>query len=179
MATVEAVALSPTHTMGKPTASSIHLISGHGVEGDAHAGATVKHRSRTKQDPLPPNLRQVHLIGAELHDRLRGEGHDVAAGAMGENVTTRGIDLLGLPTGTRLTLGADAVVEVTGLRNPCGQLNGVSPGLQRAVLDKDAKGNVIRLAGIMGVVVADGVVRPGDEITITLPGGSAMPLQPV
>src|SRR6187551_1388936 len=122
---VDAVHRSPSHTMRKGGQLSIRLLQGLGVEGDAHAGTTVKHRHRVKLDPTQPNLRQVHLIHAELHDELSAQGFDVAAGVMGENVTTRGLDLLSLPTGTKLRLGAEAVVEVTGLRNPCNQLNGV------------------------------------------------------
>src|SRR5690349_13004642 len=133
--------------MAKGRREVIRLVVGLGVEGDAHAGATVQHRSRVRRDPTQPNLRQVHLVHGELHDELRREGFTVAAGAMGENVTTRGLPLLDLPTGTRLRLGPDAVVELTGLRNPCGQLNGVAPGLMDAVLDRDADGNLVRKAG--------------------------------
>lgn len=140
-----------------------------GVEGDAHLGVTVKHRSRVAVDPSQPNLRQVHLIHAELHDELRAAGFEITAGQMGENITTRGIDLLGLPTGTRLVLGADAVVEVTGLRNPCAQLDQFRPGLLAAVLGRDENGNLVRKAGIMGVVLASGDVRPGDLIQVELP----------
>src|SRR6185312_1699826 len=131
---VEAVSCSATHTMGKPNRGSVRLLTGLGVEGDAHLGETVKHRSRVARDPTEPNLRQVHLIHGELHDELRAAGFAVAAGEMGENVTTRGVDLLGLPTGARLHLGDTAVVEVTGLRNPCTQLDGVQPGLMAATL---------------------------------------------
>src|SRR5215217_7390718 len=126
---VDAVHRSPAHTMRKDGQLSIRLLQGLGVEGDAHAGTTVKHRHRVKLDPTQPNLRQVHLIHAELHDELLAQGFDIAAGAMGENVTTRGVDLLALPTGTKLRLGAEAVVEVTGLRNPCKQLNSIGDGL--------------------------------------------------
>jgi MOSC domain-containing protein YiiM len=166
---VTAVSRSTTHSFGKPVESSIRLLGGLGVEGDAHAGETVKHRSRVRQDPSQPNLRQVHLIHAELHDELHEAGFDVAAGQMGENVTTCGVDLLGLPTGTRLHLGETAVVEVTGLRNPCKQLDDFRPGLMQAVLDRDEGGNLVRKAGIMGVVVSGGEVRPGDPIGIELP----------
>jgi hypothetical protein len=177
--TVAAVASSGRHTMAKPAQASIRLVAGLGVDGDAHQGRTVKHRSRVRRDPTQPNLRQVHLIGAELHDRLRGEGYDLAAGEMGENVTTRGIDLLALPTGTRLRLGAEAVVEVTGLRNPCVQLDRLRPGLMAAVLDHDADGGLVRLAGVMAVVVEDGEVRPGDTIGVVLPAPPHRRLTPV
>ena len=177
--TVTAVSRSATHTMTKPNQDGVRLVTGFGVEGDAHQGVTVKHRSRVARDPSQPNLRQVHLIHAELHDELRGAGFDVAPGEMGENVTTRGIDLLGLPTGTRLRLGETAVVEITGLRNPCAQLDKVRQGLMAATLDKDADGNVIRKAGIMGIVLADGEVRPGDTVEVDLPPEPRRPLQPV
>jgi MOSC domain-containing protein YiiM len=149
------------------------------VEGDAHAGPTVKHRSRVRRDATQPNLRQVHLIHAELHDELAGHGFTVAAGEMGENVTTRGVDLLGLPTGTRLRLGAQAVVEVTGLRNPCQQLEKLQTGLMAAVLGRDSAGNLVRKAGVMAVVVAGGEVYAGDPIALELPAPPHRPLAPV
>lgn len=176
---VLAVSRSPTYTFSKPTQGSIRLLAGLGVEGDAHLGETVKHRSRVARDPSAPNLRQVHLIHAELHDELRSAGFAVSAGQMGENVTTRGVDLLGLPTGTRLRLGEAVVVEVTGLRNPCTQLDGLQPGLMAAVLGRDADGNLIRKAGVMAVVVTGGEVRPGDPITVELPREPHRALAPV
>ncbi len=176
---VEAVSCSPTHSLSKPNQASICLRSGLGVEGDAHHGKTVKHRSRVAQDPSQPNLRQVHLIHAELHAELRAAGFNVSPGQMGENITTRGLDLLGLPTGTRLLLGQHAQVEVTGLRSPCTQLNQVQPGLMAATMDRDAAGNLIRKAGIMAIVVAEGEVRPGDPIRIQLPPQPHRPLAPV
>jgi len=166
---VVAVSRSAKHTMSKPNELSIRLLQGLGVEGDAHSGATVKHRSRVARDAEQPNLRQVHLIHVELHDELRQAGFAVSAGQMGENITTRGVDLLGLPSGTRLRLGNTAVVEVTGLRNPCGQLNGVQPGLMAATLEHDTCGNLVRKAGIMAIVLKGGEVRPGDPITVELP----------
>lgn len=168
-ATVTAVSQSRTHSLRKAPALSIRLVAGLGVEGDAHAGVTVKHRSRVARDPTQPNLRQVHLIHAELHDELRLRGFALAPGEMGENITTQGIDLLALPTATRLYLGPDAVVEITGLRNPCTQLNGLQPGLMNAVLDRDRAGNLIRKAGVMAIVLAGGDVRPGDGISVELP----------
>jgi MOSC domain-containing protein YiiM len=165
--------------MSKPTDDAIRLVAGLGVEGDAHQGVTVKHRSRVRADPTQPNLRQVHLIHEELHDELRTSGFAVAPGVMGENVTTRGIDVLGLPRGTRLLLGDEAVVEVTGLRNPCGQLNGIQEGLLDATIDRDADGNLIRRAGIMGVVLAGGELRPGDPIRVELPPEPHEPLDRV
>ena len=176
---VVAVSLSAGHTMSKPSREAIRLLAGLGVDGDAHAGSTVKHRSRVARDPSQPNLRQVHLIHAELHDELAEVGFAVAPGQMGENITTRGVDLLALPVGARLRLGAAATVEVTGLRNPCVQLDGLRPGLMAAVLDRDAAGNLIRKAGVMAVVVADGEVRPGDLIAVELPTGERRPLVPV
>ncbi len=177
--TVAAVASSGRHTMAKPVQASILLVAGLGVDGDAHEGRLVKHRSRVRRDPTQPNLRQVHLIGAELHERLRGEGYDLAPGEMGENVTTRGLDLLALPTGTCLHLGDDAVIEVTGLRNPCVQLERLRPGLMAAVLDRDADGELVRLAGVMAVVVGGGEVRPGDSIGVVPPSPPHRPLTPV
>jgi MOSC domain-containing protein YiiM len=162
--------------MSKPTSERIRLLAGLGVEGDAHMGATVKHRSRVARDSSRPNLRQVHLLHVELHDELRASGFEIAPGAMGENITTRGVDLLALPAGTRLHLGVDAVVGITGLRNPCGQLDGLAPGLKRAVLGRDADGALVRKAGIMGVVVAGGIVVAGDAIEVELP---ALPLEPL
>lgn len=176
---VTAVSLSPVHRFSKETRDSIRLLAGLGVEGDAHLGETVKHRSRVRQDPTQPNLRQVHLIHSELHDELREAGFDVSAGQIGENVTTRGIDLLGLPKGARLYLGEHAVVEVTGLRNPCSQLDHFQPGLLAAVLGRDEHGNVIRKAGIMGIVFAGGEVRPGDPIRVELPPEPHSPLERV
>ena len=177
--TVTAVSRSASHTMSKPAETSIRLLQALGVEGDAHAGATVKHRSRVRRNPNTPNLRQVHLIHAELHDELRGQGFDLAPGQMGENVTTRGVDLLGLPTGTRLHLGATAVVEVTGLRNPCAQLDGITPGLMAATLARDANGGLIRKAGVMAIVREGGEVRAGDPIRVALPSPPHRPLEPV
>jgi MOSC domain-containing protein YiiM len=176
---VESVSRGATHTVIKGNQLAIQLIEGLGVEGDAHAGVTVKHRSRVAKDPSQPNLRQVHLIHAELHDELLASGIDVAPGQMGENITTRGVDLLGLPRGARLRLGASAIVEVTGLRNPCAQLDGIRPGLMAAVLDRDENGKLIRKAGIMGVVVAGGKVATGDSIEVELPAEPHRRLEPV
>lgn len=177
--TVIAVSRSAGHSFSKPSESSIRLLEGLGVEGDAHMGVTVKHRSRVAKDPTVPNLRQVHLIHAELMDELEAAGFRVRPGDMGENVTTRGVDLLGLPTGTILRLGGEAVVEVTGLRNPCRQLNDFQPGLMNATLDRDAGGNLVRKAGIMGVVRAPGEIRPGDRIEVELPPEPRKKLEPV
>jgi MOSC domain-containing protein YiiM len=176
---VTAVSRSATHSFTKPNAGSIRLVAGLGVEGDAHQGATVKHRSRIAKFGDTPNLRQVHLMHAELFDELRAAGFTVTAGQMGENVTTSGIDLLGLPTGARLYLGGEAVVEVTGLRNPCRQLDNFQPGLMAATLARDADGNLVRKAGIMGTVLADGEVKEGDPIRVELPSGPHTPLAPV
>lgn len=176
---VEAVAGSGTHSMAKPHRPVIRLVAGIGVAGDAHAGATVKHRSRVTRDPTQPNLRQVHLIHGELHDELRAAGFVVAPGQMGENVTTRRVDLLVLPTGSRLHLGGGAVVEVTGLRNPCRQLDGIQPGLMAATLARDEAGNLVRKAGVMAVVLVGGEVRPGDPIRVELPATPHRPLAPV
>jgi len=165
--------------MAKPPAQVIRLVEGMGIEGDAHAGATVRHRSRVARDPTTPNLRQVHLIHSELHDEVRDKGFDIAPGQMGENITTSGIDLLGLPTGARLRLGDSAVVEVTGLRTPCVQLDGIQPGLMSAVLGQAEDGSLIRKAGIMSIVLVAGEVRPGDPIEIEIPPEPHRPLEPV
>ena len=178
-ATVIAVSRSPGHTLSKPSEGSIRLLAGLGVEGDAHMGVTVKHRSRVAKDPTAANLRQVHLIHAELMDELEAAGFRVAPGVMGENVTTRGLDLLGLPTGTRLRLGDAALIEVTGLRNPCAQLDRIKRGLMAATLARDDDGNLVRKAGIMGVVIAAGEVRPGDPIIVELPPQPHSRLAPV
>jgi hypothetical protein len=178
-AVVTAVGRSARHTFSKPIQLTIRLVAGLGVEGDAHLGETVKHRSRVRKNPLAPNLRQVHLLHEELFAELRERGFDVAAGAIGENVTTRGLDLLALPTGTRLRLGADAVVEVTGLRNPCGQLDDFQPGLMAATLERAADGRLVRKTGVMAIVLAGGDVRPGDAIAVELPPGEPRPLEPV
>jgi MOSC domain-containing protein YiiM len=176
---VAAVSRSASHTLAKGPQLAVQLIEGRGVEGDAHAGTTVKHRSRVARDPQEPNLRQVHLIHSELHAELRGAGFNVSAGQMGENVTTEGIDLLGLPTGTRLRLGEEAIVELTGLRNPCAQLDRIQPGLMAATLGRDQHGKLIRKAGVMAIVVASGPVRPDDAVTVELPPAPHRPLEPV
>ena len=168
-ATVVAVSACPDHRFSKISVQSITLVAGIGVAGDAHAGVTVKHRSRVARDPTQPNLRQVHLLASELVGELHDKGFDVEAGTIGENVLTAGIDLIGLPTDTRLHLGSDAVVIVTGLRNPCVQLHNYQEGLTAAVLDHDEAGALIRKAGVMAVVAIGGVVRSGDPVEIVLP----------
>ena len=179
MGSVIAVSLRAGHHFSKTPGLGIRLLTGLGVAGDAHMGATVKHRSRVRKDPLAPNLRQVHLMHAELFEELRGKGFVVQPGDLGENVTTSGIDLLALPTGARLHLGAHAVVEVTGLRNPCVQIDNFQNGLMAATLDRDAGGNLVRKAGIMSIVIADGDVQPGDAIGVELPALPHRPLLPV
>jgi MOSC domain-containing protein YiiM len=176
---VAAVCRSARHAFSKPPQLMVRLIAGHGVEGDAHAGETVKHRSRVARDPSQPNLRQVHLIAAETHETLRAEGFDVGPGDMGENVTTRGIDLFALPTDAVLRLGASAAVRITGLRNPCTQLDRFQAGLMAATLGRDEAGAVTFRAGVMGVVVRGGEVRPGDSILVEAPPPPYRPLQRV
>ncbi|KJH72661.1 MOSC domain-containing protein [Aliterella atlantica] len=166
---VVAVSRSPAHTFTKQNQKSIQLLTGLGVEGDSHLGKTVKHRSRVAVDPTQPNLRQVHLIHAELHDELQASGFVVSAGQMGENITTRGIDLLSLPTSTKLHIGDTAIVEITGLRNPCTQLDRFQSGLMAAVLGRDEQGKLIRKAGVMAIVMIGGKVASGDSIYIELP----------
>ena len=166
---VIAVSTSSTHAFSKGTASQITLLAGLGVEGDAHCGITVKHRSRVAQDPMQPNLRQVHLIHAELFEELATQGFKVVPGQIGENITTRNLNLLALPVDTELHIGPSAIVRLTGLRNPCEQLNQFQGGLTAAVLGRTPEGKLVRKAGVMGVVIAGGVVQPGSSITVRLP----------
>jgi MOSC domain-containing protein YiiM len=177
-ARVVAVSASFTHAFSKQPQDAIQLIAGVGVQGDAHAGPTVQHRSRVAADSGQPNLRQVHLMHAELHDELSSAGFDVSPGALGENITTRGVPLLSLPVGTILAIG-QAVVAVTGLRNPCRQLNDYLPGLMAAVAYVDEDGHLVRKAGIMGVVVAGGRVAADMPIRVTLPPCPHQPLDRV
>jgi MOSC domain-containing protein YiiM len=179
MSSVTAVSLRAGHHFSKTPSLGIRLLRGLGVAGDAHMGETVKHRSRVRSDPTQPNLRQVHLIHAELFDELRAKGFAVKPGEFGENITTSGVDLLALPAGARLHLGASAVVEITGLRNPCIQIDHFQKGLMAATLDKDADGNLVRKAGIMSIVIAEGDVRPGDAVRVELPAMPHRPLLPV
>ena len=167
-AIVTAVSISSNHSFSKSQKDSIKLIAGIGIEGDTHAGKTVQHRSRVAKDPSQPNLRQVHLIHSELHDELKEAGFNISPGDMGENITTKGISLLELLTDTRLHIG-EAIIEITGLRNPCAQLDNFQPGLMSAVLDRDEEGNIVRKAGIMGIVLQSGIVTTGDAIRIELP----------
>lgn len=166
---VVAVSLSAVHRFSKSAQNCIQLLVGLGVEGDAHLGKTVQHRSRVAKDPTQPNLRQVHLIHEELFDELNIGGFQLTPGAIGENITTRGIDLLALPRGTRLHIGSAAIVDVTGLRDPCRQLNNYRPGLMTAVLGRDEQDKLVLKAGIMGVVLAAGKVQAGDSIQVELP----------
>ena len=167
--TVVAVSRDGDHRFSKPQTPEILLLAGLGVHGDAHAGTTVQHRSQVAADPTRPNLRQVHLIHAELFAELGEQGFDVQPGQLGENITTGNLDLLALPRGTQLRIGPEAVVEVTGLRNPCAQINTFQPRLLNAVLGRDGNGEVVRRAGIMGIVVTGGRVMPGDGIVVCLP----------
>ena len=166
---VVAVCASPTHSFGKSPAERITLLEGLGVLGDAHCGATVKHRSRVAKDPSQPNLRQVHVVHAELFDELAAKGYAVAAGELGENITTRGFDLLALPVDTLLRIGPAAIVKLTGLRNPCAQLDAFQSGLMAAVLDRRPDGTIVRKSGVMGVVISGGPVRAGDAVQVELP----------
>ena len=178
-ATVRAVSSNGEYSFTKPNRAGITLLAGLGVEGDVHAGVTVKHRSRVEQDPTQPNLRQVHLIHEELFAEVGQKGFAVTPGELGENITTGGIDLLGLPTGTLLRIGDAAVVEITGLRNPCLQIDIFQDGLLKQVVGRDKAGNVVRKAGIMGIVKEGGMVRPGDAIKVELPEGPHRPLDRV
>lgn len=176
---VTGLAVAPRHRFSKDPVAEVRLLAGHGVEGDAHAGATVQHRSRKRWRPQDPNLRQVHLLATELLEELRGKGYDVGPGRLGENVTTSGVDLLALPTGTVLRLGDEAEVEVTGLRNPCVQIDRYSDGLMAEVVGRDGDGEVVRRAGVMGIVLRSGTVRVGDPLSVVLPAGPHHALRPV
>ena len=179
IAKVAAVSRDAKHRFSKRNAGRIRLVAGLGVDGDAHQGATVQHRSRVAKDPSAPNLRQVHLIHQELFAELATQGYAVRAGELGENITTRGLDVLALPRGARLRIGREAVVEVTGLRNPCAQIDAFHAGLMSAMLGRDAQGRITRKCGIMGVVIASGEVLIGDEIWVELPPLPHAPLQVV
>lgn len=174
-----AVARSADHEFTKPLVETIRLVAGLGVEGDAHLGVTVQHRSRVRADPTQPNLRQVHLIHSELFDELSEKGFAISAGELGENITTRGIALLDLPAGSRLGIGRECVIEVTGLRNPCRQIEAYRPGLVAAVLGRDADGALVRKTGVMGIVIAGGEIREGDAIEVTFPQGAPRKLEVV
>ena len=178
-ATVIAVAAATGHGFSKRVLPRITLVKGIGIAGDAHAGVTVKHRSRVARNPDQPNLRQVHLVHAELFDELQSRGFDLAAGDIGENILTRGVALLALPVGTRLHLGPDAVVVLTGLRNPCTQLDGFQRGLMRAMIDKGPDGAIVRKAGVMAIVITGGDVAAGDTIAVVLPPVPHRPMAPV
>lgn len=175
-ARVAALARDARHEFSKTPLTALDVLAGHGVIGDAHAGATVQHRSRVKIDPTQPNLRQVHLIHAELLEELRAQGFTVGAGDLGENILTAGIDLLGLPRGTRLQLGPEATLELTGLRNPCAQIERFQPGLLAAVLERTPSGELIRKAGVMAIVLTSGRIAVGDPIAVILPCHPHQPL---
>ena len=176
---IVALAHDALHRISKQPAEQLRFVAGLGVEGDAHAGLTMQHRSRWVRQRTVPNLRQVHLIHAELFDELAANGFALSSAQMGENVTTRGIDLLGLSAGTRLRLGGEAVIEVTGLRNPCFKLDQIAPGLMQAVLEKGPGKTLIRKAGVMAIVIASGEVRVGDGIAIVHTPDGTIPLAPV
>jgi len=166
---VKSVSLSSTHSFSKKVVDNVTLVEGLGVEGDAHFGKTVKHRYLVKKDPTKPNLRQVHLIHYELIEELNGNGFTVSEGDLGENITTVGVDLLNLPTDTILKIGKDAVVQITGLRDPCSLLDQFQKGLLKALIEKDEKGNIIRKSGVMGIVKKSGEIKVDDEIEIIYP----------
>ncbi len=178
-AEVTALSRSARHHFSKDGLSRLTLVEGLGAAGDCHAGVTVQHLSRVRRDPRQPNLRQVHLIHAELYDELRAAGFEVSPGQLGENITTRGMDLLALPRGARLLIGGSVVLQVTGLRNPCVQLDRFRPGLLAAVLGRDAAGQVVRKAGIMSVVRVGGEVCRGDVVVVEAPTPPLLPLLPV
>jgi hypothetical protein len=178
-AAVAALSSSSRHRFSKDAADRLTLLAGLGVEGDCHAGSTVQHLSRVRRDPRQPNLRQVHLMAAELYDELIEKGYELALGQLGENITTSGVDLLALARGTRFAIGPRAVVEITGLRNPCVQIDRFRPGLLAEVLSRDPEGKAVRRAGVMAVVVVGGEVRRGDGIGVEPPPAPLQPLTPV
>ena len=178
-ARVVSVSRDEGHRFSKPRVEEIRLIEGWGVEGDAHAGTTVQHLSRVARDPHQPNLRQVHLVHSELFDEVRRNGYDVEPGQLGENITTAGLDLLALPTGTVLHIGESASIRLTGLRNPCEQINGLAPRLMKEMVSRLPDGTVVRKAGVMSVVLTGGVVRPGDAVRAELPSGEHTAMEPV
>lgn len=179
MGKVISVSKSNSHSFSKYQEDKIFLLEGLGVEGDAHQGAKVKHRSRVAKDPSQPNLRQVHLMHSELFIELKEKGFEVEAGQLGENITTQDIDLLALPKDSILSIGRKAKIKITGLRNPCKQIDSIKTGLMNAVLDKDSEGNLIRKAGIMAIVIKEGEVKVGDEIKIELPSKPFVKLERV
>lgn len=174
---VIAVSKSKKHTFSKLNTDYINLIEGIGVEGDAHAGKTIKHIFLAKKDASKPNIRQVHLIQAELFNELNEQGFSVGPGELGENITTQGVDLLHLPVGSKLHIGKTAVVELTALRNPCIQINDFQKGLLKAVVSRDENGNLIRKVGVMGIVLAGGIVKQNDDIKTQLPEEPHKPLE--
>jgi MOSC domain-containing protein YiiM len=177
---ITAVSRHEEYAFSKPNHSSLTLLAGIGVEGDVHAGETIRHQFRMTYEPDLPNLRQVHLMHEELFDELALKGYEVSAGQLGENITTRGVDLLGLPTGTLLRLGDQAVLEVTGLRNPCAKINDFQQGLLGEMFAIDpGSGEFTFKAGIMAVVRAGGTVRPGDPVVAELPAPPHRPLERV
>ena len=166
---VMCVAAHPTHAFSKEPRQQIQLITGMGVEGDAHCGETVKHRSRVAANPQQPNLRQVHLFAAEMLDEVVAQGFSVKPAELGENITTRGLDLIHLPLGARLRIGKDALIELTGLRNPCKQIDRFQKGLMQAVLGRDEHGQLLLRAGVMAIVLQGGLISSGDTISVDLP----------
>jgi hypothetical protein len=176
---VKAVSKSSSHTFNKYNCEKINLVKGLGIEGDAHSGKTVKHRSRVARDPLQPNLRQVHLIHAELFEELAENGFDVTAGQLGENITTFDIDLLNLPKNTILKIGQNSEIIITGLRNPCIQIDSIQKGLMKAMLYRDEDGNLMRKSGVMGIVLKGGEIKVGDKIEIKMPKDSFQKLEVV
>jgi hypothetical protein len=176
-ATVRALHRSAEYTFSKETCPSLELIAGIGVADDVHAGAAVRHRSRVERDPLQPNLRQVHLFDSELLDLLSGEGFALTPGVLGENITTSGLAALSLPTGTLLRVGPKALLALTGIRNPCAQIEARFPGLLKRMVHRTELGDLVRLTGAMAVVVQPGTIHEGDRIAVQLPPGDPQPLQ--
>ena len=176
---VVSVSLSPKHSFSKTPAAEIRILADLGVEGDAHAGEQVQHLYRVRKNPNAPNLCQVHLISTEFLDELHTLGFPLQPGEIGENLAVRGINLLTLPVGALLRIGADVVLQITGLRDPCQKLNSLAPGLMKACIARGSDGSVVRKAGVMSLAVTSGTIRPGDPILIELPPGEPLKMGPV
>jgi len=143
---------------------SIQLVEEFGVEGDYHAGKTIRHRYLAKKDPDQPNHRQVLLIDAKILGDLDQRGIRIIPGQMGENIVCYGIDVMLLEIGTRFTAG-EALLEITEARHPCHQLNDSHPDLYQAVIE-EIGGEEIYSAGVFARVIRGGNVDAGNSIFV-------------
>jgi len=165
---VLSVSMSSSHGFSKRPTDYIYLLSGCGVQGDVHCSGAASSN----------NKRQVHLIASELLTELarkdsKGRAYIISPGALGENITTKGIDLVGLNEGTRLHFGDGddhAIVRITGLRNPKKRLDEWPKGLLDRCAMKNKKGEITgRKIGVMGIVEEDGFVQPGHMVYVEKP----------